>query len=311
MLRFDFLARDQIHDIQIEHKGGAWRFLADGEVVAGKRHNKTNPLTPAKHVVDFLVKTGLPDGDVKATMTCTWQIKGAKWTYDMQLNGKAVQPAWSKAASSDARPLGMSPVELFGPPLAQPNPEVKQPVEAPKPAPEPPAPPPVVEEPPPVVEPVPVIVPPAEDENKDGLLEDWEKAWSPADDMYYYYNHKTGVRQWERPDFPDSPRMKGPPSPQDLPPGWEMAWSPADNQYYYYNRDTGVTTWERPVKPVEKATLYESMQEPEPVSTQAEPAPVMQMAIAEDAYDKAIEENPNPDSMPCCGYESCTGWSLW
>jgi hypothetical protein len=305
MLRYDFLARGKLHDIQVEHRGGAWRCLCDGEVVAGKRHNKTNPLTPAKYVIDFLCATGLPapESDAKAELRAVWQIKGAKWNYEMKLAGTLMQPAWSKVSGEG----GSSPVELYGPPEENPNPVKEEPpVEEPMPAVEepPPSPPPAVEEPPPEEEKgqlqASMEPPPPEEEPKDGVLEDWEKAWSPADSRYYYFNHKTRTRQWERPDFDQEPKMQVPPNPEELPAGWEMAWSPADRAYYFYNTHTNETKWEIPEeeKPAEKQ------------SDQAEfnqaVFPEKQGKSAEESYEAAIQEHPNPDSE-CCGY----GCRLW
>jgi len=139
MMRYDLLARGQVHDIQVEHHGGAWRLLVDGEVAAGKKHNKTNPLTAAKHRIVFHIRTNLADGLVQCAMTATWSVKSSKWNYAMELNGKPVEPSWEKKTGE----TGREPIEMFGPPLAkkEENPVVAAPAAVPAPTPAPPPPP--------------------------------------------------------------------------------------------------------------------------------------------------------------------------
>jgi hypothetical protein len=114
LLRYHFKTRGELHDVQVEHKGGAWRVLSDGVMVVTKKHNKSNPLTSAKHSLQFDVKTGLPDGNLRAAVNAIWVISSSKWKYDFIVHGKALEPAWFKQSGGEPGP---PPMELLGEPI--------------------------------------------------------------------------------------------------------------------------------------------------------------------------------------------------
>jgi hypothetical protein len=81
-------------------------------------------LTPAKHTLNVSIKTGLPIGDIQATLIATWIIKSSKWSYSLTINGSEVEPAWSKhGGSRNNTPRDNPPPELLGPPESEQAPE--------------------------------------------------------------------------------------------------------------------------------------------------------------------------------------------
>lgn len=109
LLRYDFLVAGEKHDVQLEHKLGEWRLLADGDEVNKKKHNKKNILTSAKHNLVFCVKQGTAQ-EVQGGLLATWIIAGAKWNYSMNVNNMTVELAWSKQTGEAGLPL----VEVLG-----------------------------------------------------------------------------------------------------------------------------------------------------------------------------------------------------
>lgn len=69
-----------------------------------KKHNKTNPLTSAKHTLNFRIVPLTSDGELQAALTATWVIKGAKWNYSLTVNGIEIEPAWSRQSGEAGNP---------------------------------------------------------------------------------------------------------------------------------------------------------------------------------------------------------------
>merc|ERR1719253_1591565 len=90
LLVYSFKLRGTLHDVQVEHKGGVWRILSDGEVAATKAHHKENPITPAWHTVPFFVKD---ETDTMATLYtqaalfASWRIRDSRWSYKLKVHG--------------------------------------------------------------------------------------------------------------------------------------------------------------------------------------------------------------------------------
>jgi hypothetical protein len=108
---------------------------------------------------------------------------------------------------------------------------------------------------------------------------EWEEMKDPDSGALYYYNHKTGVTQWEAlPEFQDSP------SAEDITPAetvqkgmtrkksmrlrkvgeWEELKEEESGKIFFYNHKTGVSQWDAPpgfeveVKADDKFTLSDS-----------------------------------------------------
>ncbi|WOK92508.1 hypothetical protein Cni_G01199 [Canna indica] len=73
----------------------------------------------------------------------------------------------------------------------------------------------------------------------------WIEAKDPASGSSYFYNEKTGERQWEHPGANVSCQvaLNQPPFPDD----WQEAVDNSTGQTYYYNVKTHVSQWERPI----------------------------------------------------------------
>lgn len=109
---YAFTARGQRHDVYLEHKAGVWRIMMNGAIVLTKKHNKSNPLTSAKHSLELQVKTGLPDGDLQAIIQATWVVKSTKWAYECSVKGTVIEARWTKQGGDAGQEL----VEVLGPP---------------------------------------------------------------------------------------------------------------------------------------------------------------------------------------------------
>ncbi|KAG6493553.1 hypothetical protein ZIOFF_048545 [Zingiber officinale] len=72
----------------------------------------------------------------------------------------------------------------------------------------------------------------------------WIEAKDPATGSSYYYNEKTGERQWEIPSANDSYKVAL--SQHPLPDDWQEAIDNSTGQTYYYNVKTHISQWERP-----------------------------------------------------------------
>ncbi|KAG6490406.1 hypothetical protein ZIOFF_051702 [Zingiber officinale] len=77
-----------------------------------------------------------------------------------------------------------------------------------------------------------------------GLPIGWIEAKDPATGSSYYYNEKTGERQWEIPSANDSYKVAL--SQHPLPDDWQEAIDNSTGQTYYYNVKTHISQWERP-----------------------------------------------------------------
>jgi polyglutamine-binding protein 1 len=85
-----------------------------------------------------------------------------------------------------------------------------------------------------------------EDQNKSAqvLPPGWAEAKDPTTGASYFYNHSTGVTQWDRPGGAVN-TMQHQVSPS-LPQNWEEAIDESTGNKYYYNTKTQATQWEPP-----------------------------------------------------------------
>eukprot|EP01062_Namystynia_karyoxenos_P001170 TRINITY_DN1039_c0_g2_i1.p1 TRINITY_DN1039_c0_g2~~TRINITY_DN1039_c0_g2_i1.p1 ORF type:complete len:711 (+),score=154.93 TRINITY_DN1039_c0_g2_i1:125-2257(+) len=65
---------------------------------------------------------------------------------------------------------------------------------------------------------------------------DWERHRCPQTQKVFWYNRRTGKRDWER--FPGDPN-----------PDWEQQRDPKTNKFYWYNRVTQESRWDPPPAP--------------------------------------------------------------
>ena len=70
------------------------------------------------------------------------------------------------------------------------------------------------------------------------LPQGWQQTMDPTSQKIYYYNDKTGLRQWEKPTI--AHLVETP-----LPDGWKCANDASTGKEYYYHAN-GETKWERP-----------------------------------------------------------------
>jgi len=113
LLRYDCTVRGEPHDVQLEHRDGVWRLMVDGETVITKKHNKSNPLTSAKHTMPFKLKTSLPDGDQNGILYASWLLTQARWSYDLSVNGLDLRPSWARQGQAWSKDVA---VEVLGNP---------------------------------------------------------------------------------------------------------------------------------------------------------------------------------------------------
>lgn len=116
---WEFSTRGEKHSVQLEHKAGTWRILSDGTLVATLTHNKTNPLTFAKHSMKFIVKTGVSivgEGVLQGELVTQWAITTGRWGYRLRINNMTIKPASSKYIGWTKRTK--KPVEVLGQPIA-------------------------------------------------------------------------------------------------------------------------------------------------------------------------------------------------
>ena len=146
--------------------------------------------------------------------------------------------------------------------------------------------------------------------------QDWEEV-DDGDGNTYFYNHKTGVSQWERPflllsalaafktadtDSTDNAVAEAVAQESEEDPEWEEADDGEGNKYYY-NKVTGESRWEKPLSLMRAALAFQSR-----TSQNVEPNVVTDNADAEHETDW---EEINDEDGNKYYYNNATGESRW
>lgn len=147
--------------------------------------------------------------------------------------------------------------------------------------------------------------------------QDWEEV-DDGDGNTYFYNHKTGVSQWERPflllsalaafktadtNGTDSAVAEGAAQESEEDPEWEEADDGEGNKYYY-NKVTGESRWEKPVALVRAALAFQSGTSQ---NTETNAAP----DNADAEHEETEWEEINDEDGNQYYYNNVTGESRW